>query len=146
MGGALAQLASAYFTQHNEGDHDYSAVFETNLVTFAAPAVGNADFVKYLNNHVGPYGGIRVWNEYDSVPYLATVVGYELGGIPVKMPLRQGAKALFKRECKHSFATSGGFDPIMPHVLYQVGPIVYTFPILGQAMNEDSSSDGEGDE
>lgn len=139
MGGALAQLASAYYVER-----EFSHPVCTNLVSFAAPAVGNADFVKYINNHVGPYGGIRVWNEYDSVPYLATVVGYELGGIPIKMPLRKGAVALFKKECRHSFASSGGFDAVMPHVLYQVGPVVYTFPIFGQALNEESSSDGEG--
>ena len=134
MGGALAQLASVYYVGHRF----CSDTLGINLVTVAAPAVGNADFVKYMNNHVSPYGGIRVWNEYDSVPYLATVVGYELGGIPVKMPLRKGAKAIFKKECRNSFASSGGFDAVMPHVLYQIGPMVYTFPIFGQSINEDS--------
>jgi len=41
MGGALAQLASAYY-----------ADLAPRLVTFAAPAVGNADFCRFVDRHV----------------------------------------------------------------------------------------------
>lgn len=136
MGGALAQLAAAYFCEHE----DFAALFDTNLVTIAAPATGNADFVKYLNSHAGPYGGIRFWNEYDPVPYLATVVGYELGGIPVKVPLGKGARGKFKRTTRNPFAVAGGLDGVMPHVLYQLGTLVYAFPVLGHDINDSDSS------
>ena len=62
MGGALAQIAAAYY-----------ATYSPYLVTFATPAVGNLHFCRFVNKHVFPYGGVRVWNEYDAVPYLAQV-------------------------------------------------------------------------
>ena len=142
MGGALAQLAAAYFCEFDR----FPACFNPALVTFATPAVGNADFVKYLNRHVGPYGGIRYWNEYDPVPYLATVVGYELGGIPIKMPLSKAARRKFKQSTQNPVAIAGGFDGVMPHVVYQVGSIVYTFPILGADLVNSESEDGDSSE
>ena len=86
-----------------------------------------------------PYGGIRVWNEYDSVPYLALLVGYDLPGIPIKRPLSQKCKDLFKEHCSNDIAK--GMDVIMPHILYQIGPIVYTFPVLGQDMYSASTAE-----
>ena len=74
MGGALAQLAAAHFSD-----------ISPHLITFSSPAVGNYKFIQHLEKHVQPEGGIRMWNEYDAVPYLALVVGFQLGGIPIKM-------------------------------------------------------------
>ena len=31
---------------------------------------GNAEFCSYLNDRVHPGGGLRVWNEYDAIPYI----------------------------------------------------------------------------
>jgi hypothetical protein len=76
MGGALAQLAAAYL-------HDRTPW----LVTFGAPAIGNAAFDNLVIKDVKPYGGLRVWNELDSVPYLARLAGYRHSGVPIKLRL-----------------------------------------------------------
>ena len=86
MGGALAQLAAAYY-----------AHLTPWLVTFAAPAVGNGAFCQHLRQYARPFGGIRVWNEFDAVPYLPLLVGYEHTGVPVKLKLKTAAKDLFPR-------------------------------------------------
>lgn len=125
MGGALAQLAAAYY-----------AVCKPYLVTIAAPAVGNKQFCDYVCKYVYPSGGgIRVWNEYDIVPYLAMIVGYDHVGIPLKMRASTPAKDLFKRETNLMNPLLRDYpsilDGILPHILYQIGSIVYIYPVLG---------------
>jgi hypothetical protein len=70
MGGALAALAAVYYRHRTPC-----------LVTFGAPSIGNAAFEQALSSGVQPFGGIRVWNELDTVPYLAQVVGYRHAGV-----------------------------------------------------------------
>ena len=119
MGGALAQLAAAYFSDR-----------KPFLVHFGSPAVGNGAFCKFLTDFVHPFGGIRLWNEYDPVPYLALVVGYDHAGIPVKGTISQEAKELFQSESIN--AITGTIDVALPHILYQIGSVVYVFPMIGE--------------
>ena len=119
MGGALAQIAAAHFADR-----------DPFLVTFAAPAVGNAQFCAYINRRVAPYGGLRVWNEYDVVPYLTLFVGYEHAGMPLKLKQGRGAKELFQRESIN--AVSPALPAIAPHILFQLGGLVHVFPVLGE--------------
>ena len=32
-----------------------------------------------------PFGGLRLWNEYDAIPYVALLVGYQHAGVPLKV-------------------------------------------------------------
>lgn len=81
MGGALAQLAAAYFADR-----------KPFLVTFGAPCIGTASFQRHLTESVKPHGGIRIWNELDTIPYLAQAVGYNHAGLPVKLSLSRETK------------------------------------------------------
>jgi hypothetical protein len=124
MGGAIAQLAAAYYADYNP-----------YLITIAAPAIGNKAFCSYLERTALPCGGIRLWNEYDIVPFIALFVGYEHAGLPIKMKLSDAAKEYFRQEVDLSnplfeqYPTS--LDVFSPHILYQIGSIMYVFPILG---------------
>ena len=118
MGGALAQIAAAYF-----------AHLSPWLVTFAAPAVGNARFSRHLRTFARPFGGVRVWNEYDVVPYLTLLVGYVHAGVPVKIKLKSSAKELFQNESINAIAPA--LNAIAPHMLFQMGTLVHVFPVLG---------------
>lgn len=120
MGGALAQIASAFYSHRRP-----------HCVTFGAPSIGNAGFCKYLEDFVQPCGGLRVWNEYDAVPYLALVVGYEHAGIPIKTSVGPQAKALYLQESINPLVANTVVDLIAPHILYQVGGVVSAFPVLG---------------
>ena len=118
MGGALAQVASAYY-----------ADMSPHLVTFAAPAVGNSDFCRFVDRSVYPFGGLRVWNEYDAIPYIALLVGYQHAGVPLKVRLKKSAKELFQNESINPIAAA--LDVVSPHVLYQIGSLIHVFPVIG---------------
>jgi len=62
--------------------------------------------------------GIRVWNEYDPVPYLAQLVGYQQTGVPVKLKLSNPAKDLFLQESINQISPI--FNVAGPHILFQV--------------------------
>ena len=119
MGGALAQLAAAYFND-----------LKPWLVTIGAPAVGNINFCRHLDDFAQPFGGIRVWNEYDIVPYIALLVGYSHAGVPIKMAVPSGAKEMFQKESQDSLAASA-LDAVSPHILYQVGTLLHVLPVMG---------------
>ena len=86
-----------------------------------------------MNLTLQPAGGIRYWNEYDAVPYLALVVGFQLGGIPVKMKVTPQARELFEREQINGDALAGiPLDVVVPHIIYQIGPLVYTYPVFAR--------------
>ena len=63
MGGALAQIAAAYFSSksnnnnNNNNNSKGAASAAPYLFTFAAPAVGNAAFCRFVDAHVAPFGG-----------------------------------------------------------------------------------------
>jgi len=67
MGGALAQIAAAYFSSNsksntnnnnnNNNSNKGAASAAPYLFTFAAPAVGNAAFCRFVDAHVAPFGG-----------------------------------------------------------------------------------------
>mmetsp|Transcript_21302 Transcript_21302/g.60759 ORF Transcript_21302/g.60759 Transcript_21302/m.60759 type:complete len:761 (+) Transcript_21302:65-2347(+) len=126
LGGALAHLAAVYF-------HD----LRPRLVTFAAPATGNLAFCRCLEQVARPYGGLRVWNEGDVVPYIAQLVGYSHAGIPIKCRLPRSAIMKFEQE---NVGPVFGFRVVAPHVLFQVGPAVYVFPIITQDVRSASEA------
>merc|ERR1711871_359868 len=84
MGGALAQIAAAYYSH-----------MSPVLVTFGSPSVGDSEFCAFVNRQVSPAGGIRVFNEYDPVVSLAQIVGYSHAGTPVCLKQRESAKETF---------------------------------------------------
>ena len=94
MGGALAQISAAYYSHLNPW-----------LVSLAAPSVGNQWFCNHIDNYVQPYGGLRVWNEYDLVPFIALLVGYSHAGIPIKMRVQREARELFLSESINTVVT-----------------------------------------
>ena len=64
LGGALAQIAAAY----------YGDVFEDLFVTcytFGSPRVGNSHFVEWFSKNVDEH--VRVVNEFDPVPMIPTM-------------------------------------------------------------------------
>lgn len=99
-------------------------------MTIGAPAVGNINFCRHLDDYAQPFGGIRVWNEYDIVPYIALLVGYSHAGVPIKMALPSGAKELFQKESQDSLVASA-LDAVSPHILYQIGPLLHVLPVMG---------------
>ena len=99
------------------------------LITFAAPATGDTNFCKVLEAVAKPHGGFRIWNDFDVVPSIAQLVGYRHAGIPLRLELSKSAKESFERENIRPF---GSFlEVVAPHVLFQLGNIVYVFPVIG---------------
>ena len=119
-GGGLAQIAAAYYSH-----------MSPVLVTFGSPSVGNSEFCEFLNRQVSPAGGIRVFNEYDPVVYLAQIVGYSHAGTPICLKQTESAKRIFENENINAFVAPATLHAVTPHILYQVGGLVHTFPILG---------------
>lgn len=121
LGGAMAQLAAV---RHGN--------LKPNLITVAAPAVGNDAFCKHLELAAVPYGGYRIWNEADVVPLLAQLVGYRHAGVPVKRRVGREAVSLYESSNINANLPPGiSIASIAPHMIYTVGPVVYAFPILG---------------
>ena len=120
MGGGLAQIAAAYYSH-----------MSPVLVTFGSPSVGNSEFCAFLNRQVSPAGGIRVFNEYDPVAYLAQIVGYSHAGTPICLKQRESAKDIFANENINAFVAPATLYAVTPHILYQIGGLVHTFPVLG---------------
>lgn len=118
MGGALAQLAAGYYADKTP-----------SLVSIGAPCIGNDKFCEFMNSNIHPYGGIRFWNAFDPVPYLALLVGYKHCGVSINNALREDAKELFFKCSDFVFLPNIGFDAIAPHVLYTLGSLTYVFPI-----------------
>lgn len=118
MGGALAQLATVYFCE-----------LRARLVTFASPAIGNAAFCRLLDCCGQPYGGLRVWNDFDVVPSIAQLVGYRHAGVPIKLDVSKSAKELFEEENVNSLR--GLIDFLAPHVMFQLGSVCFVFPVIG---------------
>ena len=121
MGGAVAQLAAAHYHLHSPW-----------LVTFGAPSLGNSAFVRHVEDFVRPFGGLRLWNELDSVPYLAQLVGYRHAGVPVKLRLSPLAKNVLAEQLGGPGRLNADLlRAVAPHIAYHVGAIVYVFPIIG---------------
>jgi len=118
MGGALAQLATVYYCE-----------LKARLVTFASPAIGNAAFCRLLDCCGQPYGGLRVWNDFDVVPSIAQLVGYKHAGVPIKLDVSKSAKELFEMENVNSLR--GLIDFLAPHVMFQLGGVCFVFPVIG---------------
>lgn len=144
MGGALASLASLYYSQQ----------FSTYLIHIGSPAIGNPAFVKALTTKVHPFGGIRIWNDLDVVPILALFVGYEHAGIPIQLQVTSHMKEAFYSSCQLlvplniRFNTNSNDDNplgvipmssielICPHILYALGSMMYVFPVFGFNMTK----------
>ncbi|CAM9554754.1 unnamed protein product [Phaeothamnion confervicola] len=118
LGGAIAQLAAAHFGH-----------LEPTLVTFAAPAAGDAAFCAHVEAVAHPYGGLRVYNENDVVPVIAQLVGYRHAGVPVVQ--RVTSDTVLKFEAENINARLPGIAALAPHILFRLGPAVYAFPVLG---------------
>lgn len=118
MGGALAQLATVYYCE-----------LKARLVTFASPAIGNGAFCRLLDCCGQPYGGLRVWNDFDVVPSIAQLVGYKHAGVPIKLDVSKSAKELFEEENVNSLR--GLMDFLAPHVMFQLGSVCFVFPVIG---------------
>lgn len=119
MGGGLAQLAAAYFSQTLPPD------CEATLVTVAAPAVGNSAFRDLLCARVAPNGGLRIVGVGDVVPFLGASVGYLHAGAEVRLELPASAVEQFRET--NGAALVPGFAAIAPHVLFAVGRAVFAF-------------------
>ena len=118
MGGALAQLATVYYCE-----------LKARLVTFASPAIGNGAFCRLLDCCGQPYGGLRVWNDFDVVPSIAQLVGYKHAGVPIKLDVSKSAKEMFEMENVNSLR--GLIDFLAPHVMFQLGSVCFVFPVIG---------------
>ena len=122
MGGALAEIAAAYY--FGEDSSDLMGNAQCTLVTTAAPSIGNKAFAQLLEK-VEPKGGLHIYSSGDIVPFVGAFVGYFRGGVNVELPLSPSALDLFIE--KNSAALVRGFSSIAPHVLVQVGEAIYTF-------------------
>ena len=122
MGGALAEIAAAYY--FGEESSDLMGNAQCTLVTTAAPSIGNKAFAQLLEK-VEPKGGLHICSSGDIVPFVGTFVGYFRGGVNVELPLSPSTLDLFIE--KNSAALVRGFSLIAPHVLVQVGEAIYTF-------------------
>lgn len=98
-------------------------------MTFASPAIGNEAFCRLLDCCGRPYGGLRLWNDFDVVPIIAQLVGYKHAGVPIKMEVSRSAKDLFESENVN--ALRGLIDVLAPHVMFQLGPATVVFPVIG---------------
>lgn len=127
MGGALAQLATVYYCE-----------LKARLVTFASPAIGNAAFCRLLDCCGQPYGGLRVWNDFDVVPAIAQLVGYKHAGVPIKLDVSKSAKELFEDENVN--ALRGLIDFLAPHVMFQLGSVCFVFPVIGWDLQSGGSA------
>lgn len=107
------------------------------MVTFASPAIGNTAFCRLLDCCGQPYGGLRVWNDFDVVPAIAQLVGYKHAGVPIKLDVSKSAKDMFEQENVNSL--KGLIDFLAPHVMFQLGPVCYVFPVLGWDLYSTSS-------
>ena len=116
----MAQLTAAYYADRNP-----------ILVSVGAPCIGNAPFCEFLNSNVSPNGGLRYWNYYDPIPYLALVVGYLHPGISVHTTLREDAKKMFFQHLQKEFPLPTTiFDIAAPHLIYHIGSLSYAFPMF----------------
>lgn len=116
----MAQLTAGYYADRNPF-----------LVSIGAPCIGNAEFCAFLNRFVYPQGGLRYWNYFDPVPYLALVVGYLHPGVSVHTILREDAKELFfKQQTKKFPLPATVFDFVAPHLIYHIGSLSYAFPMF----------------
>jgi hypothetical protein len=107
-------------------------------VTFASPAIGNDAFCRLLECCGRPFGGLRLWNDFDVVPSIAQLVGYKHAGVPIKLDVTKSAKDLFERENVNGL--KGLVDVVAPHMLFQLGPIVYCMPVLGWELRSGAAS------
>lgn len=117
LGGALAQLGAVHASRCSTARRP----LRPTLVTFAAPAIGNRQFVSELNAAVEPHGGLRVHNQGDPVPSLSRALGYRHGGVSLQLPLAENAR----RAYASASAEHPAFGAIAPHVLYHIGHTVY---------------------
>jgi len=105
--GALAQIAAGYYSH-----------MSPVLVTFGSPSIGNSEFCNFIERKVSPAGGIRMWNDFDAVPYLAQIVGYKHAGVPIRLSQKGHAKDLYLRESINELPAA--LNIVAPHILYQV--------------------------
>ena len=96
-----------------------------------APCIGNENFCKFMNEFIHPMGGVRYWNNYDTIPYLPLIVGYQHAGISVNTMLRDDAKDLFFKYQEEFPIPAKLFDTIAaPHLVYHLGSLTYAFPMF----------------
>jgi len=107
MGGALAQVAAAYYSH-----------LSPVLVSFGMPPVGNLEFANYVEENVFPAGGLRVWNTGDVVPEVTKLVGYVPAGVPVERVLNAHAKKLYREQNINELIPA--YEHAAPHVIFQV--------------------------
>jgi len=62
------------------------------------------------------------------VPSLAQLVGYGHAGVPIRQRLPPAALQRFEEA--NAGGSVPGFAAIAPHVLFQLGPAEYVFPVL----------------
>ena len=65
------------------------------------------------------------------MPLLALLVGLGHAGIPVRLKLSPAARDIVRQESED--ATSVALDYVAPHTLFQIGGLVHSLPVLGQA-------------
>ena len=122
LGGALSTLAAACFAP---------ILSRTPvLLSFGAPAAGGESFVKFVDSHVAPSGGLRFFNNGDLVPYLALPVGYKHAGLAVPSDISEGAKQ-FYQDLASDPSLAGNLETIAPHILFQLGGVLHVFPCMG---------------
>ena len=93
------------------------------LVTFGSPSIGNAEFCNYIERRVSPAGGLRVWNDFDAIPYLAQIVGYKHAGVPIRLSQKERAKDLYTQQSINELPAA--LNIVTPHILYQVLCFMY---------------------
>eukprot|EP00619_Florenciella_sp_RCC1007_P012336 CAMPEP_0205912188 /NCGR_PEP_ID=MMETSP1325-20131115/5663_1 /ASSEMBLY_ACC=CAM_ASM_000708 /TAXON_ID=236786 /ORGANISM="Florenciella sp., Strain RCC1007" /LENGTH=266 /DNA_ID=CAMNT_0053278839 /DNA_START=60 /DNA_END=860 /DNA_ORIENTATION=+ len=135
MGGAVAQLASAYLLG------SLPETTSTHLVTVGAPAIGNVGFKRILESAAVPRGGLRFTGHGDVVPRVGGVLAYEHAGAEVRMEISDSSVAFFKRLNARGLVP--GFSAIAPHVLYKIGGLVYAFWLFQGAAAASKAEEGE---
>lgn len=91
--------------------------------------MGNDEFCSFVERRVSPAGGIRVWNDFDAVPYLAQLVGFRHAGVPIRLLQQESCRQYYSKENINE--TPPVLSVVTPHILYQIGPLVHVFPVLG---------------
>ena len=79
-----------------------------------------------------------MWNDFDVVPSIAQLVGYKHAGVPIKLDVSKSAKEMFEEENVNPL--KGLIDFLAPHVMFQLGPVCFVFPVLGWDLQSGGSA------
>eukprot|EP00920_Eleutheroschizon_duboscqi_P025694 GHVT01063492.1.p3 GENE.GHVT01063492.1~~GHVT01063492.1.p3 ORF type:complete len:167 (+),score=11.61 GHVT01063492.1:2808-3308(+) len=108
----------------------YSASFPIYFVI--ANAQGDAKFCLLLSAAAQPCGGLRIWCKGDAIPGITKLVGYHHAGVPIELAaVSPSCVGHFSCPARPSTTRLSKMPALVAsHTLYQIGPVVHTFPVM----------------